>query len=198
MGVGYATSPAFRARPAAPSVSGHDHAARAKRRPPTQGLCPEAHAEDGCRAARRGSGPIRVARSPGDVGGSLGEGRGHASNRPLIDALARHHQVLAADNRGAGSSDKPDVPYSYGMMAADTLAAMDAAGVGAADIVGFSMGARIAIELCLARSERGADSDAHRRQSRARPPHPRRRDLPDARRPSRCPARPGGDVRRVH
>jgi len=74
--------------------------------------------------------------------------------RPLIDTLARHHQVLAVDNRGADSSDKPDEPYSYGMMAADTLAAMDAAGVGAADIVGFSMGARIAIELCLARPER--------------------------------------------
>jgi pimeloyl-ACP methyl ester carboxylesterase len=74
--------------------------------------------------------------------------------RPLIDALARHHRVLAADNRGAGSSDKPDEPYSYGMMAADTVAAMDAAGVVAADIVGFSMGARIAIELCLAHPER--------------------------------------------
>jgi pimeloyl-ACP methyl ester carboxylesterase len=74
--------------------------------------------------------------------------------RPLIDALARHHRVLAADNRGAGSSDKPDEPYSYGMMAADTLAAMGAAGVGAADIVGFSMGARIAIECCLAHPER--------------------------------------------
>jgi len=53
--------------------------------------------------------------------------------RPLIDALARHHRVLAADNRGAGSSDKPDEPYSYAMMAADTLAAMDAAGLAAAD-----------------------------------------------------------------
>jgi 3-oxoadipate enol-lactonase len=74
--------------------------------------------------------------------------------RPLIDALARHHRVLAADNRGAGSSDKPDQPYSYGSMASDTRAAMDAAGVAVADIVGFSMGARIAIELCLAHPER--------------------------------------------
>jgi 3-oxoadipate enol-lactonase len=40
------------------------------------------------------------------------------------------------------------------MMAADTLAAMDAAGVVAADIVGFSMGARIAIELYLGHPER--------------------------------------------
>jgi pimeloyl-ACP methyl ester carboxylesterase len=31
---------------------------------------------------------------------------------------------------------------------------MDAVGVGVADIVGFSMGARIAIELCLAHAER--------------------------------------------
>ncbi len=74
--------------------------------------------------------------------------------RPLIDALAQHHRVLAADNRGAGLSDKPDVPYSYAMMAADTLAAMDAARVDAADIVGFSMGARIALELYLASPER--------------------------------------------
>ena len=41
----------------------------------------------------------------------------------------------------------------YEMMAGDTLAAMDAGG-GGADIVGFSMGARIAIELCLAHPER--------------------------------------------
>jgi pimeloyl-ACP methyl ester carboxylesterase len=74
--------------------------------------------------------------------------------RPLIDALARHHQVLASDNRGAGASDKPDEPYSYGMMARDTLAAMDAAGVTVADIVGFSMGTRIAVELYFAHRER--------------------------------------------
>jgi pimeloyl-ACP methyl ester carboxylesterase len=74
--------------------------------------------------------------------------------RPLIDGLARHHRVLTADNRGVGLSDKPDEPYSYGVMAGDTLAAMDAASVAAADIVGFSMGARIAVELCLAHPER--------------------------------------------
>ena len=60
--------------------------------------------------------------------------------RPLIDALARRHRVLAGDNRGAGSSQKPDAPYSYEMMARDTLAAMDAAGAAVADIVGLSMG----------------------------------------------------------
>ena len=74
--------------------------------------------------------------------------------RPLIDALTRHHRVLAADNRGAGLSDKPDEPYSYAMMAADTLAVMDDAGVDEADIVGFSMGARIALELCFTSPER--------------------------------------------
>ena len=74
--------------------------------------------------------------------------------QPLIDALTQNHRVLAADNRGAGLSDKPDVPYSYAMMAADTLAVMDDARVDGADIVGFSMGTRIAIELCLATPER--------------------------------------------
>jgi 3-oxoadipate enol-lactonase len=77
-----------------------------------------------------------------------------AEYRPLIDALAQHHRVLAVDNRGAGLSDKPDAPYGYAMMAADTLAAMDDARVDDADIVGFSMGAGIAIELCLASPER--------------------------------------------
>ncbi len=74
--------------------------------------------------------------------------------RPLIDALACHHRVLAADNRGVGLSDKPDEPYSYEVMARDTLAAMNAANVAAADIVSFSMGARIALELCLAHPDR--------------------------------------------
>ncbi len=40
------------------------------------------------------------------------------------------------------------------MMAADTLAVMDDARVDAADIIGFSMGSRIALELCLASPER--------------------------------------------
>jgi 3-oxoadipate enol-lactonase len=69
--------------------------------------------------------------------------------RVLIDALGRRHRVLAADNRGVGLSDKPDTPYSYSVMAADALVAMAAIDVAAADIVGFSMGARIAVELCL-------------------------------------------------
>jgi 3-oxoadipate enol-lactonase len=77
-----------------------------------------------------------------------------AEYRPLIDALARHHRVLALDNRGAGASDKPDAPYTYQLMAADTLAAMDDAGVDRADVVGFSMGARIAIELSLSAADR--------------------------------------------
>jgi 3-oxoadipate enol-lactonase len=77
-----------------------------------------------------------------------------AEYRPLIDALARHHRVLAPDNRGSGRSDKPDEPYSYDVMAGDTLAAMDAAGVSVADLVGFSMGTRIALELFHAAPER--------------------------------------------
>ncbi len=74
--------------------------------------------------------------------------------RALIDALARQHRVIAPDNRGAGLSDKPDEAYSYAMMSADALAVMDAAGVPSAHIVGFSMGASIALELCLAHPER--------------------------------------------
>jgi pimeloyl-ACP methyl ester carboxylesterase len=67
----------------------------------------------------------------------------------LIDALAAHYRVLAFDNRGAGRTDKPDVPYTLSGMAEDTTGLMRAVGIERAHIVGFSMGGRIALELAL-------------------------------------------------
>jgi 3-oxoadipate enol-lactonase len=73
---------------------------------------------------------------------------------PLAARLALGARVLAFDNRGAGRSSMPDVPYSVEMMAADTIGVMDAAGIGAADLVGISMGGRIALALTLAHPDR--------------------------------------------
>jgi len=69
--------------------------------------------------------------------------------RPLTEAFAKQFRVLSFDNRGAGRSDKPDVPYTIELMATDAIALMDALGMERAHLVGISMGASIALALAL-------------------------------------------------
>jgi pimeloyl-ACP methyl ester carboxylesterase len=61
--------------------------------------------------------------------------------------------VIALDNRGAGRSDKLDIPYSMEMMADDTASLLDALGVKPANIVGTSMGGHVALALALRRPD---------------------------------------------
>ncbi|HEY2514431.1 MAG TPA: alpha/beta hydrolase, partial [Polyangiaceae bacterium] len=58
-------------------------------------------------------------------------------------------RVLVLDNRGTGESDKPRPPYTMGQMADDVVAAMDAAGMRKAAVVGISMGGMIAQHVAL-------------------------------------------------
>jgi 3-oxoadipate enol-lactonase len=67
----------------------------------------------------------------------------------IIRWLAKKYRVLAFDNRGAGRSDKPDIPYSIEMMADDTKGLMQVLGIEQANILGVSMGGRIALALAL-------------------------------------------------
>jgi pimeloyl-ACP methyl ester carboxylesterase len=67
----------------------------------------------------------------------------------IIQWLAKTYKVLAFDNRGAGRSDKPDTPYSIEMMADDTARLMQTLGIERANILGISLGGRIALELAL-------------------------------------------------
>jgi 3-oxoadipate enol-lactonase len=67
----------------------------------------------------------------------------------IIRALSAKYQVLAFDNRGAGRTDKPDIPYSIELMARDTAGLMRAVGITRAHVIGISMGGRIALELAL-------------------------------------------------
>ena len=67
----------------------------------------------------------------------------------IIRWLANKYQVLAFDNRGAGRTDKPDIPYSIEMMAEDTAGLMQALGMKQAHVLGISMGGRIALILAL-------------------------------------------------
>lgn len=65
-------------------------------------------------------------------------------------------RVIAFDNRGHGQSEKLYDTAAYGAatMAEDALRLLDHLGIERADIMGFSMGARIAAFLTLAHPER--------------------------------------------
>lgn len=66
----------------------------------------------------------------------------------------KQFRCIIPDNRGVGRSDQPQGPYSTAMMARDTIAIMDHAGVKQARIAGISMGGAIAQELALHFPER--------------------------------------------
>jgi pimeloyl-ACP methyl ester carboxylesterase len=65
-------------------------------------------------------------------------------------------RVIALDNRGHGESTKLYVPAAYhsSLMTEDVRALLDHLGLGHADVMGYSMGARITAFLALAHSER--------------------------------------------
>ena len=65
-------------------------------------------------------------------------------------------RVLLIDNRGHGQSDKPYEPAAYAtpVMAGDAAALLDHLGVEQADVMGYSMGARITAFLALAHPRR--------------------------------------------
>lgn len=73
-----------------------------------------------------------------------------------ISALSPKYRVIAPDVRGHGLSDKPQQPeaYGYANMGADVTRLMDRLGIARAFLIGYSMGASIAIELMLSRPER--------------------------------------------
>ncbi|HEY7135591.1 MAG TPA: alpha/beta fold hydrolase [Acidimicrobiia bacterium] len=67
----------------------------------------------------------------------------------VFDALAASHHVVALDARGHGRSDKPHDPAAYKdeAMARDAAALLDHLGIGHVDVVGYSMGAIVAVRL---------------------------------------------------
>ncbi len=66
-----------------------------------------------------------------------------------VPVFSRQFRVIAFDNRGTGQSDKPDMPYTMEMMAADVAGLLESIGVGAAHIFGVSMGGMIAQHFAL-------------------------------------------------
>src|SRR5260221_8373340 len=68
----------------------------------------------------------------------------------LVDTLATQREVLLVDNAGVGGSSG-SVPSSVTQMARDALAFVDALGLRAIDLLGFSIGGMVAQEVVLIR-----------------------------------------------
>lgn len=74
-----------------------------------------------------------------------------------VDTLVKAgFRAIAFDHRGHGLSDKLYDParYTIGDMAKDTLALLDHLGIARADLIGFSMGARVSAFLAAQHPER--------------------------------------------
>src|SRR5947207_11329176 len=75
---------------------------------------------------------------------------------PLIDSLPPHFGTIAPDLIGHGRSDSPPDAHRYYMARcmADLLAMLDALEVERTDLLGYSMGGRVALHLVAVAPER--------------------------------------------
>ncbi len=73
-----------------------------------------------------------------------------------MEALGRHHRVVAFDLRGHGESEAPVEPSAYSLdrLGADVLAVADSLGLDRFRLLGHSMGGMVARRVVLARPER--------------------------------------------
>jgi pimeloyl-ACP methyl ester carboxylesterase len=71
-----------------------------------------------------------------------------------IRALAKTRFVIAADSRGHGRSTDTNDPLSYSRMANDMIKLLDALGINRTDVVGWSDGGIIGLELGMNSPER--------------------------------------------
>src|SRR5208282_3415796 len=69
-------------------------------------------------------------------------------------AVAAHHTVILMDSRGHGRSTRDARPYGYDLMADDVVALMDSLKIARADIVGWSDGGIIGIDLAMRHKDR--------------------------------------------
>ena len=67
----------------------------------------------------------------------------------LIPALAPHYRVIVMDSRGHGRSTRDAQPYGYDLMASDVVGLMDYLKIPKADVVGWSDGAIIGLDIAM-------------------------------------------------
>lgn len=73
---------------------------------------------------------------------------------PSARIAAAGYTVITYDHRGVGKSDKPDVPYSTRLFAADAVGLLDALKIKQAHVFGHSMGGRVAQWVALDNPDR--------------------------------------------
>ena len=71
-----------------------------------------------------------------------------------VRAVAEYHTVILMDSRGHGHSTRDGRAYGYDLMADDVVALMDTLKIAKADIVGWSDGAILGIDLAMRHKER--------------------------------------------
>jgi pimeloyl-ACP methyl ester carboxylesterase len=72
----------------------------------------------------------------------------------LIEKLSKTHRVIIFDNRGAGDTSEGNIAFSIEQFAKDTSMFMDALNIDNADILGWSMGGMIALQLAVYDSDK--------------------------------------------
>lgn len=72
----------------------------------------------------------------------------------LIPALADRYQVIVMDSRGHGRSTRDAQPYGYDLMASDVIGLMDYLKLPKADIVGWSDGGIIGLDIAMNHPDR--------------------------------------------
>jgi len=68
---------------------------------------------------------------------------------PLLQGLAETRQVIAVELQGHGRTADIDRPLTYEQMADDTAGLLRHLGVDSADVVGYSMGGGVALQLAI-------------------------------------------------
>jgi len=70
-----------------------------------------------------------------------------------VPVLAEFGRIIVPDLAGCGHSSRPEQPYSVAAWAAETWALLGALGVHEPNLVGFSMGGAVALEMALQRPQ---------------------------------------------
>jgi len=79
----------------------------------------------------------------------MGLGGGSSMWWRQVDFLSAGFRVITFDSRRVGRSDKPDTPYSMGMLVDDDAGLMKELGIASAHVYSVSMGGMVAQELAL-------------------------------------------------
>lgn len=98
-----------------------------------------------------------------------GTGHDHTFWDGQLPFFTPEFTVLTVDNRGVGRTRVPDHDYSLADMADDAAAVLDAEGIAAANVMGFSQGGHIAQELTLRHPQKVTSLGIHHSWARMCP-----------------------------